>query len=208
MKNQLVPSITSESTSDLLSTIADSALDAAIDSGALDGISVVGLLTGFIKAARDIRERLLLKKLILFLKETENLSPEERGGFKSKFQDEAASEDFGTIVVMLLDRSDDLTKPKILGRLLVVYAQGHITQEDFLRLSSMVERSFSSDLPLLRGFTFGNWLGREAQAQNLASLGFLYQAGFDGGDVSDPNSGGILYQISQFGEWIVRYGLD
>ena len=109
---------------------------------------------------------------------------------------------------MLLYRSDDLTKPKILGRLLVAYAQGHITQEDFLRLSSMVERSFSSDLPLLRGFTFGNWPGKEAQAQNLASLGFLYQAGFDGGDVSDPNSGGILYQISQFGEWIVRYGLD
>lgn len=71
----------------------------------------------------------------------------------------------------------------------------------------MVERSFTADLHLLNGFSSGNMPRREIQAQNLSSIGFLYQSGFDGGDAGDPDSGGILYQISQYGEWVVRYGL-
>jgi hypothetical protein len=207
-KNELVPSIASESVADLMISIADTAVDAAIESGALDGIPVVGLTTGMMRATRDVGEAFLLRKLARFLSETANLTAEERQNFKSKFHNEEQAEDFGGLVVVLLDRADDLTKPIILGRLLVAYAKGAFSQEDFFRLARMVERCFTDDLHVLKGFSSGNMPGQQIQAQNLSSLGFLYQAGFDGGDRLDPLSGGILYQISQYGEWVMRYGLE
>jgi hypothetical protein len=207
-KNQLVPSITSESVADLMASLADTAVDAAIESGALDGIPVVGLATGVMRAARDVRQAFLVRKLARFLGETADLTAEERLSFKSKFHSEEQAEEFGGLVVVLLDRADDLTKPVVLGRLLVAYARGAFSQDDFFRLARMVERSFNDDLHLLRGFTSGNMSRKQIEAQNLSSIGFLYQAGFDGGDVGDPDSGGILYQISQYGEWVMQYGLE
>ncbi|KQX99226.1 hypothetical protein ASD22_02825 [Rhodanobacter sp. Root480] len=207
-KNQLVPSIASESVAELMVSLADTAVDAAISSGALDGIPVVGLATGAMRAARDVRQAFLVRKLVRFLSETASLTDQERLDFKSKFHDEEQAEEFGGLVVVLLDRADDLSKPIVLGRLLVAYAKGAFSQDDFFRLARMVERSFTDDLYLLRGFSSGNMPRKEIQAQNLSSIGFLYQAGFDGGDLGDPDSGGILYQISQYGEWVVRYGLE
>ena len=207
-KNELVPSITSESVADLMVSIADTAVDAAIESGALDGIPVVGLTTGAIRAARDVRQAFLVRKLARFLNETSNLTPYERSGFKSKFQNDEQAEEFGGLVIVLLDRADDLLKPVILGRLLVAYAKGAFSQDDFFRLSRMVDRSFTDDLQLLKEFSYGNMPRKEVQAQNLSSIGFLYQAGFDGGEVGNPDSGGILYQISQYGEWLVQHGLE
>jgi hypothetical protein len=207
-KNQLVPSIASESVADLMVNLADTAVDAAIESGALDGIPVVGLATGAMRAARDVRQAFLVRKLARFLGETSGLTAEERLNFKSKFQNEEQAEEFGGLVVVLLDRADDLTKPVILGRLLVAYAKGAFSQDDFFRLAKMVERSFTDDLDLLRGFSSGNMPRKEIQAQNLSSIGFLYQVGFDGGEIGNLDSGGILYQISQYGEWVVRHGLE
>ena len=207
-ENQLVPSIASESVADLMASIADTAVDAAIESGALDGIPVVGLTTGVMRAARDVRQAFLLRKLARFLAETAALTAEERLSFRSNFQNEEEAENFGGLVVVLLDRADDLTKPIILGRLLVAYAKGAFSQDDFFRLARMVERCFAEDLSVLEGFSSGNLPRKEIQAQNLSSIGFLYQVGFDGGDLGDPDSGGILYQISKYGQWLTEHGLE
>lgn len=188
--------------------LADTAVDAAIESGALDGIPVVGLATGAMRAARDVRQAFLVRKLARFLGETAGLTGEERLKFKGKFHDEEQAEEFGGLVVVLLDRADDLTKPIILGRLLVAYAKGVFSQDNFFRLARMVERSFTDDLSLLVGFSSGSMPRKQVQAQNLSSIGFLYQAGFDGGEMGNPDSGGILYQISHYGEWVVQHGLE
>lgn len=158
------------------------------------------------RATRDIKQAFLVSKLVRFLNETANLTVQERWNFKSKFNNEEQAEEFGGLLVVLLDRADDLTKPVILGRLLVAYAKGAFSQEDFFRLARMVERSFTDDLHLLVGFSYGLMPRKEINAQNLSSIGFLYQAGIDGGDAS-LDSGGMLYEISPYGEWVVRYGL-
>lgn len=54
-ENQLVPSITSDSVADLIVSLADTAIDAAIVSGALDGVPVIGLTTGLMNATRDMK---------------------------------------------------------------------------------------------------------------------------------------------------------
>jgi hypothetical protein len=207
-KNELVISVTSESVANLIINVADTALDIALTSGLLDEIPVVSLTTGVMRAVRDIRQAFLKNKLVLFLKETASLSAEERSALKSNFQDEEQAEEFGGLVIVLLDRADDLIKPVILGRLLVAYAKGAFSQNDFFRLARMVERSFTDDLQLLRSFIPGVMVDREIEAQNLSSIGFLYQTGIDGGEFENWDSGGILYQISHYGEWLARYALD
>ena len=80
-ENQLVPSIASESVANLMVSLADTALDVAVESGALDCVPVVGLVTGAMRAARDVHQAFLVRKLVLFLSETARLSAEERAGW-------------------------------------------------------------------------------------------------------------------------------
>ncbi|WP_338438735.1 hypothetical protein [Synechococcus elongatus] len=207
-KNQLVRSITSSESTDLLSSLVDTGIDAAVESGALDGVPIVGLLFGAVRAGRNIREGFLLHKLVHFLRETSALTPEERLSFQRQFQNDEKAEEFGGLVVILLERADDLAKPVILGRLLVAYAKGMFSQDKFLRLARMVDRSFTDDLQLLKDFSSGLMTNKEVQAQSLSSLGFLYEIGSDAGEYGNPNSGGNLYQISPYGELLVQYGLD
>ena len=205
--NKLVPSIASESLGDALATIADTSLDAAIESGALDGIPIIGIATGVAKAARDIREAFLLRKLAGFLEATNSLTLEERRRFEAQFSDNSAQEDFGGALLVLIDRAEDIEKPKILGRLLVAYVRGAFNQRELLRMSKMVDRSYFEDLTYLKNFFTGLQPGNEVIAQSLTAVGFLYQAGFDGGD-ADDYSGGIWYEITQYGQWLVEYGLE
>ncbi len=205
--NKLVPSIASESLSDALAVIADTSLDAAIDSGALDGIPIIGIASGRAKASRDLREAFLLRKLARFLQATSDLTLVERKRFEAQFSSSAAQEDFGGALLVLIDRSEDIEKPRILGRLLVAHARGSFGRAELMRMSKMVDRSYFEDLLFLKTFFTGLQPGNEVIAQSLTAAGFLYQAGFDGGD-ADANSGGIWYEITQYGLWLVEHGLE
>lgn len=72
----------------------------------------------------------MIRKLARFLGETANLTGEERLKFKSFFTEEQ-TEEFGGLLVVLLERADDIEKPLILGRLLDAYARGSFSQEEF-----------------------------------------------------------------------------
>ncbi|HEY2345723.1 MAG TPA: hypothetical protein VGH80_07555 [Xanthomonadaceae bacterium] len=204
--NKLVSSIASDSTADVLALIADTSLDAAIESGALHGIPVIGMATGLIKAGRDIREAFLVKKLARFLRPTCALSDGERKKFVAQFENAATKEEFGAALLILIDRSEDIEKPAILGRLLVANVRGAFGRNELMRMSKMVDRSFFEDLVFLKTFITGLQPGNEIIAQSLTAIGFLYQAGFDGGDATE-GSGGIWYEISQYGQWLAKYGL-
>jgi len=205
--SELVPSIASESLSDVITTIADTSLDAAINSGALDGIPVVGMVTGALKAMRDVREAFLLRKLAAFLQEAARMDLEERKAFQRTFADKDAQEDFGGALLVLIDRSEDVEKPKILGRLLVAYARGAFGLADLMRMSKMVDRCYFEDLTILNSFKFGLQSNNEIPAQSLAAQGFLAQAGMDAGDVDGAN-GGILYEVTKYGDWLAQHGLE
>jgi hypothetical protein len=205
--NKLIPSIASESLTDVATTIADTSLDAVINSGLLDGIPVIGIATGAFRAYRDVRENFLVRKLLAFLQEAENLSLEDRKKFAEKFSNKDTQEDFGGALLVLIDRSEDIEKPRILGRLLAAHAKGVFGQTDFMRLAKMVDRSYFEDLVILKSFQPGVQFENEIPAQSLASQGFLCQAGIDGGN-ADGTSGGMLFEITHYGRWLTEYGLQ
>lgn len=202
----LVPSIASASMAELLALGADAALDAAIESGALNGIPLVGLVCGVARTHRDLRERFMLQKLGRFLYSAAALSPEERDRFRLGFETKAEQDEFGARMLILVERADDLQKPKILGRLLVAHARGAFSRQSLLRMALMVDRSFIDDLYLLKTFREGGMASVEAQA--LISAGFLHLTVIDGGSATkDGFVGGNQYAISNYGRLLAEHGL-
>ena len=70
-----------EATADILVTVGDTGLDAAISSGALDGIPVFGVAIGIWRAGNSVQEELFVRKVIRFLNEANKASPDERRRF-------------------------------------------------------------------------------------------------------------------------------
>lgn len=112
----LTRSVATESLADLLGNISETTLDSFLEEGLLRDIPVIGALTGIIKAGRDIRDRLFLRKIIVFLKGVSESSVEERARFVAHFDSDEKRLEFGQAILMLLDRSEDMKKPSVDGQ--------------------------------------------------------------------------------------------
>ena len=103
----LIRSWASESLAASLIGRADTGLDAAIESGALDTIPVVGLVTGAIESAGSIRAKLFVRKLAVFLQQVFCLPLEYCNRFADKLKRQQAHRRFGKAMLLLLDRAED-----------------------------------------------------------------------------------------------------
>ena len=103
----LVRWLASESLASSLIGRADTGLDAAIESSALDGIPVVGLVTGAIESAGSIRAKLFVRKLAVFLQQVFCLPLEYCNRFADKLKRQQAHRRFGEAMLLLLDRAED-----------------------------------------------------------------------------------------------------
>lgn len=104
----LTRSLASESLAESLATVADTALDAAIDSGALDGVPIIGVITGGLKALRDVNEALFLRKIAIFLKQLSSVPLEDRQRFVNQFENDDQQHKFGEAMILLIDRAEDM----------------------------------------------------------------------------------------------------
>ncbi len=202
----LTRSLASESLAHSLATVADTALDAAIDSGALDGVPVIGILTGTMKAMRDMRETLFLRKIVLFLKQLSSVPIEERKRFVEQFEDEDERHKFGEAIMLIIERAEDMEKPKIVGRIVAAHILGHINHEVAMRLAKMVDRSYFEDLKYLKSFSHGTQGQMTPIAESLFSAGFLSNCGFNGGNAAGEGSG-VVYGMNEYGRLLVTHGL-
>jgi hypothetical protein len=153
-----------------------------------------------IKSARD---ELYASKVARFLREFDNLSALEMEQLLTWL---ASSEDrarFGQTVMLLIDQSDDIEKPALIGRLFRAAALGSIDLIAARRLSAVVNRAFVDDLVLLEHFEQPwNESAHREVAVSLRSLGLLKiieQDTFDG----EANT----YVLNTNGEQLLRYGI-
>ena len=203
----LVKSLATPAMGGLFVDMTDTLLDVAITSGALDGIPVVGLFTGTAKAAREVRDRLFVRKISQFLRSFCEATDQEREAFVSSMGGEEERFKVGEAILMLIEQAEDMQKPVVIGRLFAAAARGRLTLSSATRIAKMVNRSYSEDLPLLQSFTAGVQRGEQDRAAGLYASGFLSFAGIDGGVVSDEESAGVLYEMSEYGSALVEHGL-
>ncbi|WP_288991102.1 hypothetical protein [uncultured Sphingopyxis sp.] len=203
----LPASIASKETTSALATIGDAALDAAISSGALDGVPILGAATGIWRAHKEVGQQLFMRKVVRFLRETNQTADQDRIDFVDRLKADGKTEEFGEAILLILDRLDDTVKPGILGRLVAAHIRGDLDYDKMMRLTSIVSRCYAEDLELLRNFSNGVQREKTPIAESLFAAGLLSNGGMDGGNFSDPLSGGIIFNLNEYGDLLKRFGL-
>ncbi|MDU9047491.1 MAG: hypothetical protein Q3M30_01485 [Candidatus Electrothrix sp. Rat3] len=72
----------------------------------------------------------------------------------------------------------------------------------------MIDRCYVQDLSLLETFTEGPQGNNSPIAETLLSVGFLSNGGLDGGTFDDEDSGGVIYNMNEYGKSLVQYALN
>ncbi|MDY0044650.1 MAG: hypothetical protein RBS82_08290 [Syntrophales bacterium] len=151
-----------------------------------------------------------MKKIAIFLSKISDASAEERKKFAARFENDEDCRRFGEAVLLLLERAEDMEKPRIIGRIMRVAVEGHIDLARAMRLSAIVDRCYLQDLDHLPKFEEGPKVAeRKTVVEALQSVGLLSTAGFDGGDFSQkPLKSGTIYVMNEYGEMLLKYGLS
>lgn len=131
-----------------IAALADTAIDAVIDSGALGHIPVI---SWFVQA-RDVVDIHQLKKLQknvkAFLDAASALDETQLNALHEQFRsDDTFAEEFTDTTVQILFESEKPIKAAILGRLISALARQLITKDDFDSLSLVV---LSGSVPALK----------------------------------------------------------
>lgn len=208
LSTSLTQSIGSDKTADLLVTIGDTGIDAAISSGALDGVPILGMATGMWRAGRGIQQELFVRKVWRFLQGVNQANAEDRQRFTDRLADEGKTEEFGETILLILDRIDDTEKPGLIGRIMAAHLRGDIAYEEAMRLAAIISRAYTADLAILKSFKSGTQRERTPVAESLFAAGLLSEAGIDGGSLQDPMSGGTIYVMNAYGHMLVKHGLQ
>lgn len=206
--NDMVRSIMSQETQEVFADGADAALDALTDSGALEEIPVFGALLKLVRASQGIREQFLFNKLAHFLEEASKLSEADKFRFAEKLEDPEEADRFGASLLILIEKAEDLSEPRIYGRLLIACARGHFEVTDLTRLCKMVNRALIEDFIYLKNMHYGirHFANRDIE-QSLYTAGFLRLKGLDAGTIDDIGSDKVDYDLTTYGKWLVEFGL-
>lgn len=206
----LSDSLESETMS-VVASVGDTALDAVVSSGALDGLPIFSFAVGLFKAQREVRDHLYAKKVVSLLHGVGSATTQaERDAFVAGLREKGQAERFGETVLLLLEQIDDARKPDLMGRVLAAHMSGKIAAyDDAMRLIAMINRVYAVDLNYLITMQSGVQRGNGALiAASLESVGFLVNGGIDGGRFDqDEESGGLIYHISDYGRMLLNLDL-
>jgi hypothetical protein len=150
----LIETIASPELGNLAQDFGEVALDSILKYGVLKDIPVIGSIIGVAKATISIRDKLLVKKILHFLRELGDTTEEERRKFLQEFEEDAKEQrKIGENLILLLDRLDNLDKSAMVAKLLKAYIKGEIkSYDEFAYYSALVDRSPMFDLSALLSF--------------------------------------------------------
>ncbi len=145
----------------LVHTIADPNLDIAQEwleigleelsnNEAVTKLPVVGTFIAFGKTALAIRDWLLVKNILAFLKGVHIVKPKIREDWLSKLKNDNFQKKVGEDVLNIIDKLKDVNKNEIAGKIFAVYILGRIDYPAVIRLSEKLDRLFTSDVHSLK----------------------------------------------------------
>lgn len=179
--------------------LTEVAVDSLLVDGLLKDIPVVSSVLGLVKTGVAVKDYLYIKKLLRFLGEFKNIEEEQRIRFvNEELSTEEEKDRFGEVMLNLIDKSDDARKFSLYANTFKLHFNEECTYEDCLRLCSMIEKTFYSDLCWIHQFEDGSFENKLSSSE-LYKSGFLSFSGMDGGTLGVENSGGIIYDVNRYG---------
>jgi len=215
INDTIFESIGNKNVQGLVKDYGELALDQVLSDEAVKKIPVIGTLINITQLGYTIKDHIFTKKVLKFLFELESIGYTEKKEFidevnyNPKFRTKV-----GEHLVLILERIDDLEKPAILGRLFKSTLNKQIPYETFLRLSSILIRSFSPDLIALKDFSNTGKISKIAK-ENLANQGLLSVEIIQGKKsvetilgVEQTDVNELEYRTNSLSELLIKYGLE
>ena len=147
LSNSLESTLKDSDLQSITADLAETFTDSLLNEGILRDIPIIGTIIGLTKASFSLNERLLLKKLIYFLSELQDIPVEKRLKLISSIE---ASEKYkikvGEKLLYIIDKCDDHISAKYVAILFSEFLNEQITYQDFLRGSAIIQKLFLQDL--------------------------------------------------------------
>lgn len=172
-------------------------IDSVLEDGVLQDIPIINSIIGIYKTGASIREYLFMKKLIKFLNEFKKINEIDRQRFISEeLGDKEKREKFGETILSLIEKADESKKLNLYAQVFKLHIMGKCTYDESIRICTMIDKIFYSDLEYLIKFQDGSFEERLI-TEELYKNGFLSYSGIDGGSAS--SNGGIIYNKNRYG---------
>lgn len=159
--------------SNIPADIAELTLDSFLDEGIAKDIPIIGWGISIAKLGFNVRTVLFQKKMLTMLNEIKNIPRSKREKVINDIEtNEKYETRVGETLIILIDKMDDLNHPKFVGKLFRSLIKDSIDYNMFLRLATIVTRTFSLDIYSLRDFANGKQID-QIQLENLSNQGLL-----------------------------------
>lgn len=201
IETSLVLSIAKSDIKDIATDIAELSLDSVLDDGVIKDIPILGTLAKLYSAGKTIKEKIFEKKIIAFLRETEKVNSDQRDEFYQKMSNnENLRKKIGEQILVIIEKIDDLEKPKLLGKLFKAFMEERISFEMFHRFATIISNCFLPDLRKLPIYKDKNQFDSFTSV-SLENLGLvhLYYVKPEKFDEEGKRIDGSEYQITQLG---------
>lgn len=127
--------------------VGEFALDSMLEQGLLEEIPVMSWMVRLYRAGAGVKDVLFLKKLNLFLGELQTVNERERKQFiDSMNADPEQKQRVGETLLILLERLDDMEKPRLVARAFKRFMRQDIDLEMLRRVCLAIDRCFLPDL--------------------------------------------------------------
>jgi len=147
-------------------------LDFFLEEGVLRDLPVIGAVTGVYKFGRSIQTAHFTKKIVNFLFELKPTTIDERNEFIKSIEEESGYlENVGEQLILIIEKTDNFYKAKLLGKLLTASIKKEITYQEFLYLGHMVNNNHLQHLRALKNtFDDGKYYIHKLSDFEISSL--------------------------------------
>ena len=150
----VIDSIATEPAIEIAKEYAEIGIDAVLSESVLKNIPVVNTIVSLGKIGVNIHDRILIKKLLLFLGNLQSISAQKRNDMVQRLEsDSSYGRKVGEHVIELLDRIESQLKPQMVAAVFKAYAASLIDCDMLHRLNNSIERIPLFEIPNLRKFS-------------------------------------------------------
>lgn len=210
--------------------LAETFSDALLQDGLLKDIPIIGTIVGLTKTAINLKDRLLIKKLVYFISELKDIEQHKRNRLISKIDNsERQKIKVGEKLLYIIDRCEDHITSAYVAKLFKAFLNEKIAYTDFLRGSTILNKIFiydfeefinNNDYSVEREITEANPLTDFENSLITAGIcyttigeikvkdGRNYNSSFKIGDKYDAEGGNLSIQVSDIGVILGRVFAD
>ncbi|MBG6063542.1 hypothetical protein IWX83_003352 [Flavobacterium sp. CG_9.1] len=149
-------------------------LDTLLEDGILKDIPIISSIIGIGKTGMKISEMLLMKKLLYFITQVNEIPAHEREKVISEIDNSKSYRiKVGEKLLYIINECDDHEKSEIMGKLSIAVHSRSIDWEDFLKCSLVIEKCMVKDLIWFIKSDTNSYIMKECDSAEFLNWGLL-----------------------------------